>query len=307
MNNRKSIFNITVLLSMVIFLLHSCNKEDDRKEKELVALQKYLEENGYIGIEPTSSGLIFVVLEAQPEGERPSQTDYVLMNFTASLVDGKVFETSDSIIADQHGLTRNDRLFGPIKFTLANLHINGLKEGLMLMRKGEKARIIIPSNLGFGSADYGIIPPYSTLIYDIELLEVITDPIAFEQGLLNAYLDEHEILADARTESGLYYIEEEAGIGNYPWSDETITLHYTGSLLDGRVFDTSRNRNPLVFPANATDLIPGFMEGVRKMRKGGKARLIIPWNLAYGKEGSPSGVVPPYSTIVFDVEIINIQ
>jgi FKBP-type peptidyl-prolyl cis-trans isomerase len=304
MNKRKGLFSILVFLS-IILLLHACDKEDKRIEEEKIKLQKYLQDNGYSDILPTESGLYYVILE-DSDGDSPAPTHHVMINFTGSLIDGKVFETSDYDLAVTKGIFRTDKLYGPTKLSLSGMNIPGLTEGLLKMKTGGKSRIIIPSRLAFYNVDYGIIPPFSTLIYDVELLEVIPDPVVHEQALLDSYLEANNIIVDP-TESGLYFVEEVAGTGDLPRNYNTVTLHYKGSLLDGREFDRSVSGSPLIMSMGSTTYIAGFFEGVQMMRKNGKAKLIIPWDIAYGASGSITGKVPPYSTIVFEVEIIDIK
>ena len=292
-----------MLLGMILF--NTCKKEDRRIEEEQEKLQQYLEQKGYTDIEPTSSGLYYVVLE-EGEGTSPARSDFINIEYVASLVDGTVFETSNYELAVSSGISREDKLYGPAKFLLDNLGIQGLREGIMLMKEGGISSIIIPSNLAFGSIDYGIIPPYSSLIYNVDLLDVISDPIEHEQDLLNQYLEDNDIIVSP-TESGLYYIETETGTGDLPGINASVTLHYKGYLLDGRLFSGTTNGNPFILSMSATNIIPGFLEGVEKMRKEGKARLIIPWDIGYGADGSSEGMIPPYSTLVFEVEIISIQ
>jgi FKBP-type peptidyl-prolyl cis-trans isomerase FkpA len=312
MNRKTGIVNVYFpFFMMFLLIMNSCQKEDDKKEDEQIKLQQYLEQQGYTEYEPTTSGLIVVPLQ-ETAGVSPELTDYVNIYFTASLIDGFVFGTSDKDVAVIHGIVRDDVLYGPAKFSIEDLGIAGLKEGLMKMRAGEKSRLIIPSSLAFGSSDLGAIPPYSTVIYDVELLDVISDPDEHEKGLLEAFLHENLIETDARTSSGLYYIEELSGAGDLPSDNQKITIHYRGSLLDGRVFDQSQSWDdrqhgiPMVLDLyNSAYYIPGFIEGVKKMRKGAKARIIIPWDIGFGANGE--GKIPPYSTLVFDLEIADIQ
>ena len=107
------------------------------------------------------------------------------------------------------------------------------------------------------------------------------------------------------TGSGLQYIVEKEGEGKQPTATSEVTVHYTGKLLDGTVFDSSINRGePTTFPLNR--VIPGWTEGLQLMKEGGKYTFFIPSDLAYGPNGIPN-VIPPHSTLIFDVELISVK
>lgn len=105
-------------------------------------------------------------------------------------------------------------------------------------------------------------------------------------------------------ESGLQYEVISEGTGNKPAATDNVTVHYTGKLVDGTVFDSSVERGqPATFPVNG--VIPGWVEGLQLMTEGSKWRLHIPFNLAYGEQGA-GGSIPPFATLIFDVELIKI-
>lgn len=107
-----------------------------------------------------------------------------------------------------------------------------------------------------------------------------------------------------QTKSGLQYEVLTEGTGKSPKATDTVRCHYEGRLLDGTVFDSSYKRGePADFGLN--QVIPGWTEGVQLMKEGAKFRFHIPYLLAYGERGA-GAQIPPYSTLVFDVELIKV-
>jgi FKBP-type peptidyl-prolyl cis-trans isomerase len=108
------------------------------------------------------------------------------------------------------------------------------------------------------------------------------------------------------TESGLQYEVLTKGSGPKPTASDKVKVHYTGKLLDGTVFDSSRERGePVVFPVKA--VIPGWSEALQLMNVGSTYKLYIPPKLAYGERGAGGGKVPPNATLVFEVELLSIE
>lgn len=104
--------------------------------------------------------------------------------------------------------------------------------------------------------------------------------------------------------SGLHYEIVQQGSGPTPKATDRVKVHYTGTLIDGTVFDSSRESGtPLTIGLN--EVVPGWTEGLQKLQKGGKMKLYIPANLGYGDRGS--GQIPPGSTLIFDVELLDVN
>ena len=149
-------------------------------------------------------------------------------------------------------------------------------------------------------------------------------PFEEAQTLINEYLQnlEEEMTKAAReagekfleenkknegvkvTASGLQFVVEKEGEGAQPTATDEVTVHYTGKLLNGQVFDSSVQRGePATFPLNR--VIPGWTEGVHLMKEGAKYTFFIPSDLAYGPQGIPNAI-PPHSTLIFEVELIKV-
>jgi FKBP-type peptidyl-prolyl cis-trans isomerase FkpA len=107
--------------------------------------------------------------------------------------------------------------------------------------------------------------------------------------------------------SGLRYVDVKKGEGEEAATGRTATVHYTGWLPNGKKFDSSRDRNePFSFTIGAQQVIAGWDEGVAGMRIGGRRKLVIPPELGYGAPGAPPDI-PPNSTLVFDVELLDVR
>jgi len=111
-------------------------------------------------------------------------------------------------------------------------------------------------------------------------------------------------MAEMMTDSGLKYDDTIVGAGATATKGQTVSVHYTGWLIDGEKFDSSKDRNdPFQFLLGAGRVIRGWDEGVQGMKVGGTRRLTIPPQLGYGAQGA-GGVIPPNATLIFEVELL---
>ncbi len=118
----------------------------------------------------------------------------------------------------------------------------------------------------------------------------------------NKVADEYQASA-----SGLKWKDMTVGTGKAPDAGQTVFVHYTGWLTDGKKFDSSRDRGtPFTFPLGKGRVIKGWDEGVATMKVGGRRELLIPPDLAYGARGFP-GAIPPNATLRFDVELLDVK
>lgn len=142
-----------------------------RKNEEPKALAKYLEDNK-ITTKPTASGLILIE-KTKGKGAKPAKGDKVKVNYTGRLLDGTVFDTSVKEIAQKAGpgVYNEQRPYEPIEIPIGvGQVIPGWDEAIMMMNKGEKAQLIIPSSIAYGEQGQGPITPFSTLVFDVELV-----------------------------------------------------------------------------------------------------------------------------------------
>ena len=113
--------------------------------------------------------------------------------------------------------------------------------------------------------------------------------------------------AMVKTSAGLQYVDLVVGSGREAHAGETATVHYTGTLVDGTKFDSSKDRNkPFSFRLGAGHVIKGWDEGVEGMKIGGTRKLVIPPELGYGARGAGS-TIPPNATLIFQVELLDLR
>ncbi len=239
--------------------------------------------------EKSFSGLAHQVLEAGDGGAKPGEADIVTVHFTGWLEDGSFLEST--VMKDQ-----------PAQFKLDQVSIKGWVEGLQLMEKGEKRRFWIPAALGFGENPPPGAPK-GNLIFDFELLEFKGMPKP--KPPIEAPADVAAAPADANvTGSGLASKVLKEGNGSaHPAATDEVLVHYTGWTTDGKMFDSSVQRDePISFPLNG--VIAGWTEGVQLMVEGETRRFWIPGDLAYGETPSRPGA--PAGMLCFDVELIKI-
>ena len=175
---------------------------------------------------------------------------------------------------------------------LSSLNLNFLKDGIQDVFE-ERTLKINPQEAN------GLIQTYLEEANTAAYGEIKAQGIAF----LEENKNKEGILS---TESGLQYEIIEEGKGEKAGAKDTVTVHYHGTLIDGTVFDSSKDRGtPASFGVN--QVIPGWTEALQLMSKGAKYRLYIPQELAYGANPHPGGPIKPFSALIFDVELIEIK
>lgn len=149
-----------------------------------------------------------------------------------------------------------------------------------------------------------VTQPETAVINPAQTLAQATVPSSPNASDLMAEDNQENVIT---TPSGLQYVDLVEGTGVMPKTGQIVEVHYTGTLENGRKFDSSRDRNqPFEFPIGAGRVIKGWDEGLSTMKVGGQRKLIIPPELGYGSRGA-GGVIPPNATLIFDVELLGVR
>jgi len=298
------VFRAGILMMALAFVFSGCSKDDDQelRDQEMRILQQYLKDNN-ITQEPTASGLYYLPI-TEGTGTRPMEFFIADLDYTIELVDGTVLGTTYEDVATVHDIYFDEILYGPIRLLIGNTGRPGLDEGLQLMSVGGKAQFIVPSDInGFGKSSTALSPSYSTHIYKIDLIAAFDDPEEFQAEQISMYLTDHAVDSVFITESGLHYIEMQSGEGELIKDGDNVEIRYTGSYLDGRIFDSNLEGTIMSLRMPADNYIDAWDEALKLMRKGSRAKIIVPYELGYKDTGSGDRRIPPYKTLVFELEI----
>jgi FKBP-type peptidyl-prolyl cis-trans isomerase len=283
-------------------------EEKAAKQKGIddAVLQEYFKANN-ITPQKTASGLYYTV-SREGTGELGKAGNMYSVNYTGKLLNGKAFD-SNTDTAFHHTEPLN------IEIGKGRV-IRGWDEGLLLLKKGAKATLYIPSTLAYGPQEQRNIPANSVLVFDVEVLDIM-DPNqkqsaqkGIDDQLLQDYFTKNN-LKPTKTESGLYYIITQKGLGENAKPGNKVSMNYTGKTLDGKVFDSNMDPKfghvkPFEFQLGMGNVIQGWDEGIQLLKIGSKATLFIPSHLAYGAAGAGSAI-PPNAVLIFDVECLGID
>jgi FKBP-type peptidyl-prolyl cis-trans isomerase FkpA len=274
----------------------------------------------YPGYDKTDSGLYYKIERGNSEKSLPVEGDVltVEMSYYLQENDSLLFSAKDAV----------EPIMLPVQKSLFSGDIN---EGLFMITEGDSASFIVKAD-SFIIYNIGIteMPPFITaesmFRFEIKVLGHKTKDeymaemqvkLEQERQMLEemknqesidreAWLKENNITVKP-TASGLYFIQKQAGSGPKVEVGDKVSAHYTGYFLNGQEFDSSVGAAaPFAFIAGNGQVIQGWDEAVLMMRKGGKARIILPSQIAYG-ESDPRSPIPPFATLVFDLEVVDVE
>ncbi len=252
---------------------------------KLVSLKKPVKPYDVTGLDTVklASGLAYIVVK-KGRGASVKEGNRAIVRYTGYFIDGRKFDSS----FDHPGAEDFDFIIGRHQV------IEGWEKGVVGMRKGEKRRLIVPYKMAYGEQGRNpVIPPKADLVFDVELVdyEIVTPPKVFDVSGKDT----------VTTASGLQYIAVKKTKGRQVKAGDTVTVFYTGYFRNGKIFDSSVERgDSIMLIVGRHMVIPGWDEGLQKMKEGEKYRFIIPYKLAYGEQGRPP-IIPPKSDLIFDV------
>ena len=293
---------ITMLLSSAAMLgLVSCNKSE------------------FEGYEKAENGLYYQFFTHNESGIKPTEGDGIAFKYVFKL------QSNDSVIISSANVSQDGS--GVTRFMMPkSSFVGSLEDAMMMMSVNDSASFIVSADSFYlrtqrAQALPSFIKPGEKLKVDIKLMEIKTKKEldenqkkqeaeiaaleAQEKPKMDAYLVANNITTPP-TKSGLIFIETQKGKGTaHPSATDEVTVHYTGTLIDGTKFDSSVDRGePAKFMLQ--QLVPGWIEGIQLMTKGSKAKMIIPSSLGWGASGAGSQI-PPFATVLFEVELIDFK
>lgn len=262
----------------------------------------------------TKDGLEYKIVNDVAGDHKPQLGDIIEMHVKTKIGDSSLF--------DSYKMNNGQ----PVQFPLMAGGFKGdLPDGLMMLTPGDSAvfRVSLDSVRKKGAQLPPWIKPTDKMEYQVKLVSVKTqeemkkEMEAKSAGQKDA---DDKILQDfftknnihpTKTASGLYYVMANPGSGESAKAGQTVTVNYTGKLLDGTPFDSNvdpqfQHVEPFSFALGGGQVIPGWDEGVALMKKGGKATFYIPSTLAYGPEGR-APKIPANAILIFDVEVTGIK
>lgn len=273
--------------------LSGCLKNDTEEERLAEnerEIQAYITRNN-LTVQKTASGLYYAITQPSGSSRLPAKGELVTFHYTLRRL-------MDDVIIDSSRVSRNR----PVKLIFGvQGNTEALREGIGLFHVGDKGLVLSPSSLAYGATGGPALLPYSTLRYDFNILNIQN-----EDEQIEAYIGDNNIRVDERTESGLRitYLQRAAAGADTVKETSNPTIRYNTKLLDGTQVDPNPRQTAELFTQTSFDLskvVKGFREVLLKLRVGDRVRAIMPSAIGYGTDGTTS--VPPYSPLVFDIEV----
>ncbi len=289
---RKEIIKFSVCVALLAGLA-GCSKSGDAVDPAEAAYAKndadlatYVSQN-LPAAKKAPAGFYYLITTANPAGRMPVAKEVVSFNYTLSTLAGVLLDTTSKA-------PKAPYYSG---YGVGGLR-DGLEQGIALMREGEKATFLLPSYLAFGNSSNALLPAYSNVRFDVQLVRTRT-----EDELIAEYIAANKLTITETTSTGLRFIKTKTNpTGALPITGQTAGLNYAGRLLWS---NTDFDKGVFSLTLGTTSVIKGFEEAVRKLREGEKATVIMPSLLGYDVKGSNG--IPPSAPLVFDIEVVTVK
>ncbi len=280
----------------------------------IITIEEYLNANE-LKAQISEKG-VYYHIENHGNGEQPKSGDYVKVRFKGMLLNGKVFDESPEEEAFVFQLGYRQVILG-------------WEHGIPLFPVGSKGNLYVPAEMAYGSQGVGLVPPNTPLLFEIELLDILTfeeyDDYLVEmekkqrrkfeeekerqfkadKKIIQEYLISNKIKKAKRDDSGVSYALTKKGKGDLPKKGDVVEVRYKGYLTDGSVFDQGKYTVPL----GKGKVIKGWEEGLPYFKKGSKGWIIVPSKLAYGPRSIEEDniSIPGNSVLAFEIEVLEIK
>ncbi len=312
------------LLGLMAIISPACSKDEpvdeakarqellEKQNKEIVA---YLETNG-LDAQKDNNGIYRTVLQEDAGGEPVEQGDIAVVHYKISRLDGTLIATTE---ADKPVWiaysTNNAYSYFPY----------ALYFGLNNVKVGGSYRYYVPSAYAYSKyTNNGTIAENSIIVLEYQIVDVyhfLEEIVEAEDAIIKSWLQAENQTADS-LDNGLRKIELTAGTGDQVVSGDTVNLYYKGYYLNKEVFDENTSGDGFEIIVDKTGLVSGFTQAIKTMKVGEKSLFILPSELAYGRRGAfvapqdeleefkEKGFIagnvlsiPPYSTLIFEIEL----
>jgi hypothetical protein len=298
---RKLILGAIICLSLSScgdFLESSADKQAAIDDK---LIQDYIKTQGYKSFEKLGSTPNFQYKTGTGTSKAINPADELTFYYKMSLLNGivvdSVGESSGAPAVSVFG--GNFVLSSVAKLSDLARSIPGFILAVVSTQQGETSTTLLTSDWVNGQTPFGPFAASSNARVDIKMLKVRTEAQRIED-FVNQYLKENKTIAASKNTEGLHYIKLTNGTGSMVESGKSLTIKYAGYLLTGAKFDEGQ----FAFVPGAGSVVKGFDQAVLQMAIGEKARFVFPNALGYGAR-SPSTAIPPYSPMVFDIEVVS--
>jgi FKBP-type peptidyl-prolyl cis-trans isomerase FkpA len=288
--------SLTLIGGILLLLNSSCNRD---------------------GFKRTDDGLKYKLF-AKGKGTKPKLGDYLT-------IDMLIKSDKDSILIDTR---KRHQAIATLMLTPS--FKGGIEDGFAMMAEGDSGVFVVSADSIFLKTFQKPLPEsikkgsmltfYLTMIKitpkdeyeeeqkqkEAEYMKKIAERKEKEPEIIKEYITKNHITAKPTT-TGLYFINKVTGKGAKPAQGKSVQVRYVGKFLNGSVFDQSdESKPPFSFHIQQREVIPGWDEAIAMMREGGKATIIVPSSLGYGESGQGK-VIPPYTPLVFDIELVEVE